>query len=189
MLKRGCWMQENDILLLHKEIATLKSQISSSQDRSLRSTLIFRAIDYCPENEFNPDKTIDILASKVTTHCPNVGSQFFKSAVERGHRNFKRGRDQNSSSLPPSISVKFLSWKDSNHILNAFIQRNKNKNPKINVSQQFSSRTTERRHSALFHRLKLKEDNPNKEYELSYPATLLGRVKDSNTTFKLIKKF
>ena len=125
-------MQENDILHLHQEIATLKSQNSSSQDRSLRSTLIFRGIDYNSKDETNSDNTVDILATKISAHCPNIGSQFFKSAVERGHRNFKRGRDPSSSSHPPSISVKFLSWKDSNHILNTIIQSNKNNNSTIN---------------------------------------------------------
>ena len=173
----------------------LKSLVDDQEeqiDRNLRSTLIFRNINFDVRTETDPSKTIDVLATAVNKHCPNIGTDFFKNAVERGHRNLKPDRtitNRNAHSHP-SISVKFLSWKDSNEILAAIIKQNKiNKNANLLVSQQFSKSTTRRRNAALKLRKQLINENNQMEYRLIYPATLTGRIKDSNNKFETIEKF
>jgi len=57
------------------------------------------------------------------------------------------------------------------------------------LSQQFSKNTTERRNAALEKRKTLTGHNNNMEYRLTYPATLIGRKKNSSEKFKTIEKF
>lgn len=177
------------------QISNLKDehtvQMAEFQDRSLRSTLIFRGVKYDARSEKNPHDTINVLANIVSKHCPTIGEEFFKNAVERGHRNLSKKKKDQKPKGPPSISVKFLSWKDSNNLLNEIIKVNSNKTNKLflNVSQQFSDHTNERRNSALIHRKELLNTHKDMEYRLAYPATLLGRKKGSDGHFKTIKDF
>ena len=91
--------------------------------------------------------------------------------------------------IHPSISVKFLSWKDSNDILNTIIKNNNDKDTNIFVAQQFSKHTTDHRNNALKLRKSLLKQNKEMEYKLLYPATLVGRQKDSSQKFKIVEEF
>ena len=174
------------------KLKTLKDDQEMQIDRNLRSTLIFRNIKFNRDTEYDANRTIDILATAVNSHCPELGIEYFKGAVERGHRNFKPDRiitNRNKDSQP-SISVKFLSWRDSNNILSSIIKANKDRKlTNIVVSQQFSKGTTRRRNAALERRKTLLTENQNMEYRLVYPATLTGRLKNSSDKFKTVEKF
>lgn len=70
------------------------------------------------------------------------------------------------------------------------MNRDRKSNEKIiNVSQQFSKNSADRRNAALFKRRTLKKENKEMEYRVAYPAVLLGRRKNSRETFTIIHEF
>ena len=181
--------QQKDISDLQSEIFTLKSKQAEQIDRSLRSTLILKKVPYNNETEKTWEDTKVVVASEISKHCPKLRFDYVKKSIERCHRNFKNDHSDPKLSIP-SISVKLCSWKDSSSILNTIINSNKmNKRKSLMVSQQFSEETSKRRNSALKERRELINSNDGMEYKLNYPATLLGRMKNSDDGFKVIKTF
>jgi len=131
------------------------------------------------------------LQTKSITTATLLGVDYIKQSVERGHRNLKRNRIlKGKEDKPPSISVKFLSWKDSNNILNSIIKQNKeNNHSTIKVAQQFSKGTTDRRNEALGKRKELMKTNKNTDYKIVYPAVLMSRIKNMNGNFNIVKRY
>ena len=173
---------------MEREVLSLQNKLNEQQDRSLRSTLIFKKIPYNKTTETSWEDTKIVLASEISKRCPDFSFDYLKQSIERCHRNINN--KGNNAERIPSISARFTSWKDSSNFLNMLINSNKkDKKNTLTVSQQYSDATTNRRNAALKERKLLIEQKKDMDYRVNYPAVLMGRKKNTNNRFTIIKSF
>ena len=88
--------------------------------------------------------------------------------IERAHR----ARPNPKRKGPAPIFVKFLSWKDSERVKSAFLEKNRDSPSGIYADQKYGPLTTMRRGMALMKRKELKDAGKIVKAFVKYPARL-----------------
>ena len=158
------------------------SRMHELQDRSMRSTLIFKGI---PENaeEKTWDDSSTVLAGHLHMLTPEISVDEYTNQLDRAHR----GKSTTNGARP--IIAKFHKWKDSEAVKRNAIMNNKDiTKTKVQVAQKYSQNTTERINEALKYRKDLLKTEHGMKLYVSYPAKLMGKRKN-DTRYKIIEEF
>ena len=156
------------------ELSTLKTELEDLRNRQTRKTLIFYGF---PEGS---DESWDDCKEVVENHISECGLE--EVNIDRAHRIHRKGHSQDQSqSTSRPIVAEFLSWQDSNYILQnarklssmpSGKQAGKKRQLKIHVQQFFGKKTMEERSKMLQIRKYFLLNNKGWKINLVYPASL-----------------
>lgn len=156
------------------QLSTLKIELDDLRNRQTRKTLIFYSF---PEGS---DESWDDCKELVENHISECSLE--EVAIDRAHRIHRKdhSQDQSQSSSRP-IVAEFLSWQDSNYILQnarklshrpSGKQAGKERQLKIHVQQVFGKKTMEERSEMLKIRKYFLLNNKGWKINLVYTASL-----------------
>ena len=178
------------------ELSDLRREMNRKIDRDMRETLIIKHIPQS-NSEKTWKMTEEVLVESIVKHCPVLKKNEVRDTIDRCHRDSYDNRlinaDGEETRNDRPIFVKFKTWTEAEKVKNCVIAENKRrrktgKKP-LHISEMFSKQTTMNRNEALKARKELMLENDNMVYRVIYPAKLMGKEKNSDDKFRLIKEF
>ena len=108
---------------------------------------------------------------------------FIYNNIDRAHR----GSPKANTGSPPTIFVKFVSWKALEKVKTEIIKANKSSpNQSMHFSQMYSILTTDRRNQAFKRRLELRNSRTDLDFIITFPANILSRQKNTSKQIHII---
>ena len=181
---------------LTNRIINLEDELDEMRNRTMRSTLVFKNITKS-RNEKNWQNTTDTLIGEIKKVLPEDSFEKIDANISRAHRG-KEKEEENSENTaerhayqtPEPIFANFVNWRYAERVKEKFIEASRKKQTKIIVSNLHSKKLQTRINEALKLRRELLEDREcNKQLFVKYPADLMGKTKNTNEKYKLVKRF
>ena len=150
----------------HSDIQQVRELIEDHTNRQPRSTLTIKGIAQDDTKELW-SKTEEKLVDAFTE--VGIAKEQASAMIERAHR----GLPNPKRTGPAPIFVKLHSWKQSEQVKTAFLEKNKNRNTGIFADQKYGPLTSMRRNLALQLRKELKANNEIAMGFVKFPAKLM----------------
>ena len=159
----------------HNEIRDIRELIEDRTNRQLRSTLTIKGIADAEEGRETWEQTeVKLVRAFTDVGIPNDQAN---KMVERAHR----ARPNPKRKGPAPIYVKFHSWKQSEQVKSAFLEKNMISSTGIFADQKYGPLTSMRRNLALQLRRELKDKGTITKAFVKFPAKLMVKTSHSNT--------
>lgn len=167
----------------------LETEIDDLRNRSMRTTLIFKNIPKS-RSEKNWQDTTDVLIAEIKKVIPEDTFEKINDNISRAHRGKDHQEKQNTNQNPEAIFANFVNWRYAEKVKQSIINAARKKETSIIVSTKVSKKLQIRINEALkFRRELLKEESCDQQMYVKYPADLMGKTRNTNERYVLVKRF